>query len=358
MKLSQKAPERNPNLDLIRVVAVFSVISVHFFLNNGFYQQPVAGARMFVMITMRTAFMVCVPLFMLLTGFLCCRKTLTKKYYAGILPVLEIYLLCSLACLLFRVLYMKESFSFFSALLAILDFSACSYSWYVNLYIGLFLLIPFLNLIYNGLDGRAQKRILVLSFCFLTAMPSLFNLKYQLIPNWWQGFYPLTFYFIGAYIREFDVYIRPGKTFLLLSASVLLFGALNYLFNTPNIFSWEGYTDWGSFENVIDSVLLFLFLLHIRTDSWPLSFHRVLSRLSRISFGIYLSSVISDSVLYPILNRKIPYMTDRLPFYFLIVPASFLMSALISQVLYWIAQPFDRWFKARFFRREESIAAS
>lgn len=31
--------KRNINIDLIKCIAVFSVISVHFFLNNGFYDM-------------------------------------------------------------------------------------------------------------------------------------------------------------------------------------------------------------------------------------------------------------------------------------------------------------------------------
>ena len=40
--------KRNLNADLIRCVAVFSVISVHFLLNGGFYKQEVCGIPMLV----------------------------------------------------------------------------------------------------------------------------------------------------------------------------------------------------------------------------------------------------------------------------------------------------------------------
>lgn len=35
--------ERDLNADLIRCVAVYSVLSVHFLLNTGFYSTPVVG---------------------------------------------------------------------------------------------------------------------------------------------------------------------------------------------------------------------------------------------------------------------------------------------------------------------------
>ena len=44
---------------------------------------------MFLMTLMRTAFMVCVPLFLMLTGYLMHQKQLKKGYYTGILKPWE-----------------------------------------------------------------------------------------------------------------------------------------------------------------------------------------------------------------------------------------------------------------------------
>lgn len=82
--------KRDITLDAIRVFAVFSVISVHYFLHSGFYNTPVMGTRMFIMITFRQFFMICVPLFMILTGYLMSQKVLNKKYYCGIKKTLYI----------------------------------------------------------------------------------------------------------------------------------------------------------------------------------------------------------------------------------------------------------------------------
>lgn len=76
--------ERNYNLDLIRSVAVIFVLSVHFFLNSGFYGIICEGEKMFVMCVLRTSFITCVPLFLMLTGYLMCKKELSLKYFKGI----------------------------------------------------------------------------------------------------------------------------------------------------------------------------------------------------------------------------------------------------------------------------------
>ena len=72
---------RNTTLDLIRIFACFCVVSVHFFLNNGFYNHPVIGKRMFLMVCVRSFFMICVPLFVILSGYLEKDKILCKSYF-------------------------------------------------------------------------------------------------------------------------------------------------------------------------------------------------------------------------------------------------------------------------------------
>ena len=61
---------RNASLDLARLSALFCVVSVHFFLYTGFYVEPCTGWRMYLLTLARCSFMVCIPLFLLLTGYL------------------------------------------------------------------------------------------------------------------------------------------------------------------------------------------------------------------------------------------------------------------------------------------------
>ena len=70
--------KRNPAMDIIRILAFFFVVSIHFFLNNDFYLTPVKGERMFIMTIMRSCFIICVPLFITLSGYLLRKKQLEK----------------------------------------------------------------------------------------------------------------------------------------------------------------------------------------------------------------------------------------------------------------------------------------
>ena len=207
--------KRSISVDIIRCLAFFLVVSVHFFLRSGFYSQTVAGERMLVMTIMRALFIICVPLFITLSGYLLCKKELSLKYYKRIIPIVLTYVLSSVACMLFSYFYLGEKLTIFQAVLKIFNFTGAPYSWYIEMYLGLFLIIPFLNVLYNNLPSQKWKLGLVVSFIVLTSLPAVLNVynfsaiswwvkpssnmhAHQLIPDWWEGIYPVTYYFVGC----------------------------------------------------------------------------------------------------------------------------------------------------------------
>ena len=168
--------KRNTALDITRIVAAYSVIGVHFFLNSGYYGTPMLGGRMLFYTVLRTGFMVCVPLFIMLTGYLMSRKEWSLKYYRGIVKTLSIYVLASVACLVYKGAVLHEAIALSEGIRRIFDYSASPYAWYIEMYIGLFLLIPFLNAMWRGLEHRKTRGALVITLIALSSLPSIFNI--------------------------------------------------------------------------------------------------------------------------------------------------------------------------------------
>ena len=96
--MKKPAQQRLPALDIIRIFALFCVVSIHFFLYSGFYEIPVSGVRMYVATVMRSFFRICVPLFLLLSGYLMGSKRPTKSYYGKLPRIIGEYLLASVCC--------------------------------------------------------------------------------------------------------------------------------------------------------------------------------------------------------------------------------------------------------------------
>lgn len=350
-----KLEKRNPALDIIRIVAAFTVLSVHFFLHNGFYYETVQGTSMYIMTLMRTLFSVCVPLFMILTGYLMCNKTLSRKYYKGISKTLVVFVIATLACMLFKTFHDGEEFSLIKFIFNTFDFTGANYSWYIEMYIGLFLIAPFLNLAYNKLDSQRKKQVLVFTFAVITILPSLLNIFnfesiawwgdpksndtfQKIVPAWWTGVYPIAYYFVGCYLREYGMKIKTRTLIAVFLAAIVLFGSFNFYRSYGTTFKSGTYVYWYGFEPYVLSSFLFVLLTRIKTDKFSAKFKFALWKLSDLALGIYLISFIFDKLVYDVLNKTITPMQERLPFYFVAVPIVFILSTAASFIMNVLAQ--------------------
>lgn len=348
--LKMSLTKRNPAADLIRILAFFSVVSVHFFLNNGFYSYPIEGRRMYIMMLMRSFFIICVPLFMTLSGYLLGRKQLEKSYYKRISKIIITYILASLLCVLYSVVYLKQNLSIKNIVANILSFSAAPYSWYIEMYLGLFLLIPFLNIVYNALPSQKWKIWLILTFVILTSLPSVINIydlssldwwalpsssstMNKIVPDWWQSMYPITYYYLGCYLREYGLKLKKGLNGILIILWTIFSGTFCYWRSYKTTFIWGAWCSYQSLFNVILTLLVFTFVMNTNFDKLPNGLAKFIQKVSGLCLGGYLVSWIFDNELYPKLLTKVPSVTHRLEYYFVIVPVVFVLSLVASYVL-------------------------
>ena len=152
--------------------------------------------------------MIAVPLFLILTGYLNNKKEISKKYYKGIIPLVISYIFISVLEIVATAFFENKTINLKTATIGILNFSANSYAWYFEMYIGLFLLIPFLNKLYDSLKNVKEKYILIGSLAFLTFIPQVVKTFkcndnwLDITPDYWQIIYPITYFYIGKLIKE------------------------------------------------------------------------------------------------------------------------------------------------------------
>ena len=207
------AKQREFGLDLARAAAVILVLSVHFFLNGGYYDLPLQGVGMMVASMVRMACMTCVPLFIMLTGWLCINRRWSLGYFLKLLPILLTYVLTGCMCMVFSAVWTGTEITPMDAVRRFLNFSAAPYGWYLEVYLALFLLAPLLNAVWRALSGGRRQLVLVIALMAVTAVPALLNLRTQLVPDWIANIYPLAYYFLGAWLREHPV---KGRAWMLI----------------------------------------------------------------------------------------------------------------------------------------------
>lgn len=325
-------PTRNISIDILKVLAVFFVISVHFFLNNHFYNTIIDCPRMYVMCFMKTFFTMCVPLFLLITGFLMNKKELSAKYYKGLKHIIIPYIIISVITLIAKIVLSKYGIftldkwnHYFTDFI---DFHIVGYGWYVDMYIGLFLLIPFLN---KCMTTKINDLILVTTLIFLTVLPSLCSSPTFIISKW-DSLWPITYYVIGAYISKYDINIPLKKLCLFFIIFYFLFATINVIVTHNHVWNVHGIDSWGGFENTITSVLFFLIFLKINFNKLNQNFRNFISGVAKLSLGIYLSSYLFDKIVYHYFNQFITDTTAKLEWFVIIVPFVFILSLILAKL--------------------------
>jgi len=179
---------RNINCDILRIIAFSFVVMVHVLLNIGFYSTIIEGPTMLCLNIIRCLLITCVPLFIILTGYLMNEKELNKKYIMKLSRIITTYILCAIACLIaLHFIEHREIYSLKSYIFNILEFKAAPYAWYVNMYIGLYLIIPFLNILWKNLKTKRLKQYLLMILIVLFVLPTMLNTFNLYDINWWKN---------------------------------------------------------------------------------------------------------------------------------------------------------------------------
>lgn len=364
--VSSSKPQRDVGLDIYRTVAFLFVPCVHFFLHTGFYEQPVCGGRMFLMVFLRTAFNMCVPMFMLLTGYLTADREIAVSprplftYYKRLGTLYLSYVFATVLTVLYCCAALHEQFTVKGMLKSILSYEG--YGWYVEMYLGFAIMIPFLNLMWKGIVSKSGARCMLALLSLLTVLPSVCN-AYDIktpgallkpwtansyagiVPDWWVFLYPITYYFVGAYLKRFaDVKaFKPHRVAPLLALSIFVSGSYNILHSYQRPFVSGVWQEYGGWQNMINSVLMFLLLNSVRYTKMPRFAVRFISYISSLTFTAYICSQITDDFLYRRLNEAIPTVTERIDYFPITVMLSasgaLLLSAAVHTVIKLITAP-------------------
>lgn len=299
---NSKSRSRNINIDIIKTLALFFVIGIHFFTNTEYYSLDYS-VKNFFYIPIRNIVTSCVPLFLITTGYLCKNKTWNKKYYIGLVKVTLLYSFV-IVIITYTDFSHLENFNIIkSPLVNILNYKY--YGWYVSMYIGLMLIAPIFNIAFKNMENKTRK-ITVLNIILAITLPitivDLFtniqdSILAHLMSNWWHGAWPIMYYVIGLYFSYNKNTIKNLKTIflgiLILSTSVyFIFGVHEESTVFANIF--------------IAGIASCIFKLILDSNfSLPTKIETILMVISKHTLPAYLLSYIVDSYIYNTFQIKV-----------------------------------------------------
>ena len=319
---------RESGPDLIRSIACFFVVGAHFYLNMGYYDVPMIGAKMFTMTACRWMFVTAVPLFFMLTGYFKRNKKADRAHYTALIPLVISYVVISVAkMLLYNRLYgkiygVKEMF---------VNLGNYQIAWYMGLYLCVFLIIPFLNKGWYALDTREQNILLAM----LAFLCTIYPVWRYIAPSYFTGIYPVLFYFLGIAVRDRRWRPKRSVLFVILGVTLLIEAFISMNFTSTGTFDWNLISTadgtYGTLFISICTICIFLALYDVDIKSGII--RSILSSISSVSFEIYLFAGAYDAIIYGYAKRFLKGPVEAFWWFFVTVPASF-VCAWISSLIF------------------------
>lgn len=283
--------KRMYGLDILRIIAVCFVLIVHFFHRTYFEDVEIVGLNLIFQRSINLIGLSCVPLFIMLTGYLNKHTKYNKEFFKKLLNIIIIWLFYSICEYIILRIYRGtiQDTNIYDFIYAITSFSGCGYSWYIEMYIGLYCFAPIINNAFDSFSDKDKKVMIILTF-FTFIFPGIWNKLLGNVvhfPNYWDEFYFISYYIFGKYISYKKPKLKKISIILILTLMeiCLYFYANKYSVNYSCIFIF------------IQTILIFLFFYDARVKS--LFFKKVLKNIFNLSLDIYLASSLVDRLVYP-----------------------------------------------------------
>lgn len=228
---AQNKTSRQSNVELLRIIAMLGVVILHYnSVGGGFANVPAGGASMCLLYGLEGLFICCVDLFVLITGFFSCTQQHRRpgKALGLSLQVVIFQLLC------FGInLLQGQPFSLRALVLTLIP-----NNYFVSLYVALYLLSPYLNILLHRLSRTGLNRLLAISLVLFSLWPTATEILDALLPENFPGLSSIgldgsskgysivnfgLMYLIGAALRllDFRTKKRYSGAVLVLTAAVL-----------------------------------------------------------------------------------------------------------------------------------------
>lgn len=288
--MEKKKVKRDANIELLRIVAMLMVITLHCVGHSGLLGNEKLNTINLILVRFLDSFSATAnAIFIIITGYYSISQKINLKRILSLWGKTILYSsLISIICII-----LGKNVSAFRSFFPVLS----GEYWFISAYIAFSFFIPVINIVLNKLSQKQMKYTLIVSILMFSIIRLLFNPTG--IFNSALLHMPII-YMIGAYIRKY-VEIRPKQkyfikyvlvtiiftiVYIILKALLEVFAETNldlYIIATRTI---SIYRDFINIFLVIMTVLIFIKFKTISISSSKLS--KIITFISPSVFSIYI----------------------------------------------------------------------
>lgn len=283
-------------LNTLRCIATFSVIILHLSvpLVNEFDKVPSYSWVTGNIFDGLTRF--CVPVFVMISGVLLLDKNysiktfLTKRMIKIIIP----FLFWSMIYFLLHADLSDNPATIALKFIKTMKGGAEYHLWYIYMIIGIYLFLPIINKwIINSNQHEIQYFLILWLAVIILGMPYFNKLFTRIDFRYFSGY--LGYAVLGYYLnRYFNTIHIKYSILLFLTGSIATIG-LTHIFSVENQQLFKDFYNYLSPNLILQSTGIFLLCKNIVIKNYYLL--KIISFISKYSFGIYLSHVFVLSIL-------------------------------------------------------------
>lgn len=317
--MTKEKTERNSNFELMRITSMFMIVIWHFIFHSNILAKT-SGTLNLIIYFIYIIVSIHVNSFILVSGYFQYNKKFKPRKIVSLITTTWFYKL--IYAIIFSVtgivtitktemLFFIQPFNF--------NYGFGEFYWFINMYIFLYLLSPFINKLIETLSQKQHKTLIIILLVMLSIVPTV-TLNSTLNNNGYTIASFVMLYIIGAYFGKYK--LRENYHFrnfsknkyqllLLVLFIVSIFLAItpkiitDYFENsTIEILSYVKYLFGLKLIDYISPVIILesiLYLLLFETFDFKSKF---INKVASLTFGIYL--VHENNFLVKFLYDKLP----------------------------------------------------
>lgn len=288
--------KRNYGVEMLRIVSMMMIILLHYFNFGGGLHNCAEGTASWYLVWLCEAICFCsVNCYVLISGYFQSAST-SKRGISKIVKLEKsIWFYSFFIMIIFGALgiYEWSLGNVFSYSLPVLT----KKYWFVTVYICIYALSPYFNLLINTLKKTDMEKMLGILLLFFSIIPSVIPYKkWTLIP---EGGYNVVWfvclYFVGAYLRLYYdnnklknnryIIIYVVCIFFVWFSKILFKITVNYI-TVLNVYGEAFFYEYNNVFVFLSSVMLFL--LFKEFDFKSMKINKFIKIIGSCSFAVYL----------------------------------------------------------------------
>lgn len=315
------ATKRNTGYDLLRFISICMVVVIH--ANVSFLGQDRGSASWFVVMLFTALCSLSVPLFFMLSGALLLGKDETvslKELYTKRIPKQAVpFILWSIIYIVARIVMGKIDFSL-NAFVSLLWEPAYYQFWFMYTLLGIYLLLPVLQILVKNLSKRMLEYALLLWFVFAIVIPTAsyivpqFSISGHVDLILCEGY--IGYFLLGHYLHKYGEEVSRVKAAMIAVigiAAVLLCAAAEWFVCANDAYGGYFYQSYLTPSVVVAAIGAFLLFGKSFVSAGEKT-RKIAKILSENALGVYYIHMLVLTVLESMVLKAVtmPYLAARI----------------------------------------------